>query len=116
MPNPSKPTSCSTCVAKKPASKPGLHVRDAGAAGDVALDRERTVGDGPVVEDRVHVTHEQDVRSPRPPEGPDHEVAEPRLSVVRPPIDLPSVIEEPALAEVRDPVDTLRASTSRSRR
>ena len=31
---------------------------------------ERTLGHGPVVEDRVHVTHEQHVRSPRAPEVP----------------------------------------------
>ena len=56
------------------------------------VDRERTLGDGAVVEDGVHVTDEEDRRSAAAIQRPDHEVAQPVLTRpggVRRPLDRP---------------------------
>ena len=62
----------------------------------VALDPERPLGDRALVEHRVHVADQQDVRSAGPAETADHEVAELWLAVVgglmRAALDLPSAV------------------------
>jgi hypothetical protein len=93
---------------EEPREEARLHVGHSRTARDVAVDPERALGRRAVVEDRVHVPDQQDVRSARPPEPADQQIAEPRFTVVRTPLDLPTTIQEAALAHVGDPVDAVR--------
>ncbi len=76
-----------------------------------AVDRERALRHRAVVEHRVHVSHQQYVRTSGAAEGADHQVAELRLAGVgamRTPFHLPPVGPEPLLTQVGDPVDACR--------
>jgi hypothetical protein len=94
-----------------PRQQPRLHVRDARAACEVTVDRERPLGDRPVVEHGVHVADQKDVGAATAHQGPDQEVPDPRLvgsGYVRRPSDRPPRRPESRLASVRDLVHARR--------
>ena len=89
-----------------------LHVGDPRAARDITVDAERTLGHGPLVEHRVHVTDQQHVGSTGAAEPADHQVSELRWVAVarlmRTALDLPAVGDEPRVTHVGDHVHTER--------
>ena len=97
-----------------------LHVGDARAARDITVDAERTLGHGPLVEHRVHVTDQQHVGSTGAAEPADHQVSELRWVAVarlmRTALDLPAVRRRTSRRTCRRSRSHRAACTSRSRR
>lgn len=89
-----------------------LHIGDPRAARDITVNAERTLGHGPLVEHRVHVTDQQHVGSTGAAEPADDQVSELRwvaiARLMRTALDLPAVGDEPRVTHVGDHVHTER--------
>ena len=99
----------------QPGEQARLHVGDARAVGDALVDPERALGDGPGIEDGVHVPDEQDPRTlPRPVERADHRVPEATLGI-GPQVDVGTELGQERGDPAGDLVRRPRACTTRSR-